>query len=80
MRQRRVDVKIAYWTLLLLAGFLAAGLAGFWLAVRPPRLTVSLLPRDYELSAEEVPITADDGIRRPRRGCPPRHPGPWHVE
>jgi len=53
MRQRRVDVKIAYWTLLLLAGFLAAGLAGFWLAVRPPRLTVSLLPRDYELSAEE---------------------------
>ena len=75
MPQRRVDVQIAYWTLLLLAGFLAAGLAGFWLAVRPPRLTIALLPRDYGLSAEEVTITADDGIRLsawfiPRPGAP----------
>jgi dipeptidyl aminopeptidase/acylaminoacyl peptidase len=68
-------VKIVYWTLLLLVGFLVAGLAGFWLAARPPRLMISLRPRDYKLSAEEVVITADDGIRLsawfiPRAGAP----------
>jgi len=44
-------------------------------AVRPPRLTIPLSPKDYNLRAEEVTITTEDGLRLsacliPRSGVP----------
>lgn len=47
----------------------------FWLAVRPPRLTVPLDPRDFKLQVEPIAVTAADGVRLaawlvPRPGAP----------
>jgi dipeptidyl aminopeptidase/acylaminoacyl peptidase len=62
--------------LALVAGaFLMASLASFWLAVRPPRITVGLSPGDFGLRVENVRIQADDGVRlagwfTPRPGAP----------
>ena len=35
----------------------------FWMAVRPPRLTIPGTPQDFRLTAEDVTITTDDGVR-----------------
>jgi dipeptidyl aminopeptidase/acylaminoacyl peptidase len=45
-----------------LGGFLGLSLVAFWLAVRPPRLSVPLRPEDYRLPAEEVAVTTADGL------------------
>lgn len=49
--------------LLACAGVLAMSLWSFWLTVRPPRIAIAGTPSDYRLAAEEVTITADDGVR-----------------
>jgi uncharacterized protein len=68
-------VKLALYTGLAAAVLLLASLASFWLAVRPPRLTIPLRPADYRLTVENVRIAADDGVRlaawfTPRAGAP----------
>jgi len=45
------------------AGFLTLSLVSFWLAVRPPRLTIPLTPADVKLAVEDVTIPAADGVR-----------------
>jgi pimeloyl-ACP methyl ester carboxylesterase len=52
----------ALYALLVVAGLLLASLAGFWLAVRPPRLAITLRPDDYRFVVEPVTIRADDGV------------------
>ena len=44
------------------AGILAVSLWSFWLTVRPPRIVVPGVPRDYRLSAEDVVLRVADGI------------------
>jgi uncharacterized protein len=68
-------VKPALYAALLVAAFLLASLGSFWLAVRPPRLTIPHSPADYGLRVEDVRIRADDGVRlagwfTPRPGAP----------
>jgi len=68
-------VRLALSAAVLVAGFLGASLFVFWLAVRPPRLAVRLVPGDVGLTVEEVTITTDDGLRLaawlvPRPGAP----------
>jgi uncharacterized protein len=68
-------VKLALYAGLVAAALLLASFASFWLAVRPPRLTVPLRPDDYRLSVENVRISTDDGVRlaawfTPRVGAP----------
>jgi pimeloyl-ACP methyl ester carboxylesterase len=43
--------------------FVALSLVSFWLAVRPPRLTVPLAPADVKLSVEELAIPTADGLQ-----------------
>ncbi|MBI1736819.1 MAG: alpha/beta fold hydrolase [Candidatus Rokubacteria bacterium] len=45
------------------AGLLAFSLWSFWLAVRPPRIAIPGTPAQYRLRAEDVTITADDGVK-----------------
>src|SRR5437868_15351616 len=57
------------------AGFVTLTLVSFWLAVRPPRLTIPLSPGDVKLDVEEVPVVTADGVRlsawlAPRPGAP----------
>ena len=59
----RSAVHVAIWAALVLALFLAASLASFWLAVRPPRLSIPLRPEEFGLRVEPVRIPADDGVR-----------------
>lgn len=40
-----------------------ASLLAFWLAVRPPRLTIDLRPADVGLAVEEVRIRTADGLQ-----------------
>jgi pimeloyl-ACP methyl ester carboxylesterase len=59
----------------VVAALILASLASFWLAVRPPRLTIPLRPDDYRLVVEAVTIDTSDGIRLagwfvPRPGAP----------
>jgi pimeloyl-ACP methyl ester carboxylesterase len=68
-------VKLAAYAGLVAAALLLASLASFWLAVRPPRLTIPLRPADYRLTVEEVRISTEDGVRlagwfTPRAGAP----------
>ncbi|HEU4370135.1 MAG TPA: alpha/beta fold hydrolase [Methylomirabilota bacterium] len=68
-------MKPALYAALVLAVFLLASLGSFWLAVRPPRLSIPLRPEDYRLTVEAVRIRADDGVRLagwfvPRAGAP----------
>lgn len=68
-------MKPALYLALVLGVFLLASLGSFWLAVRPPRLTVALSPEDYRLRVEAVRIPADDGVSLagwllPRPGTP----------
>jgi pimeloyl-ACP methyl ester carboxylesterase len=68
-------VRLALYAAVLVAGFLGASLLVFWLAVRPPRLAVRLVPGDVGLAVEDVTITTDDGLRLagwlvPREGAP----------
>jgi pimeloyl-ACP methyl ester carboxylesterase len=68
-------VKPVLYAVLVAAGLLLASLAGFWLAVRPPRLAIPLRPEDYRFAVERVTIRTDDGVRlagwfAPRPGAP----------
>ncbi|MBI1961795.1 MAG: alpha/beta fold hydrolase [Candidatus Rokubacteria bacterium] len=68
-------MKLLAYALLVAGGFLLASLLAFWLAVRPPRLTIPLTPAEYRLAVEDVTIAADDGARLagwwlPRPGAP----------
>ena len=68
-------MRLALSAAVLVAGFLGASLFVFWLAVRPPRLAVRLVPGDVGLTVEDVTITTDDGLRLaawlvPRPGAP----------
>ena len=56
-------MKVLVAAALLLGLFLLVSLGSFWLAVRPPRLTIPLRPEDYRLAVEAVTIRADDGVR-----------------
>ena len=68
-------MKPALYAVLVVAGLLLASLASFWLAVRPPRLAITLRPEDYRFAVQPVTIRADDGVDRagwfaPRPGAP----------
>jgi pimeloyl-ACP methyl ester carboxylesterase len=68
-------VRPALYAALVVAAFLLASLGSFWLAVRPPRITVALSPEDYGLTVEAVRIAVDDGVTLagwfvPRPGAP----------
>jgi pimeloyl-ACP methyl ester carboxylesterase len=43
--------------------FVALSLLSFWLAVRPPRMTIPMAPEDFGLEVEEVAIPTADGPR-----------------
>lgn len=66
---------------LILCAGVAAGivvilsLASFWMAVRPPRMTIPLAPADFKLVVEEIWIQTGDGLRLsawlvPKPGAP----------
>ena len=55
--------------------FVALSLVSFWLAVRPPRMTIPLAPADFKLAVEEISIPTADGLRlsawlSPKPGAP----------
>ena len=43
--------------------FVVLSVVSFWLAVRPPRLTIPLAPADFKLAVEELAIPTSDGLR-----------------
>ena len=68
-------VRFVVYLAVLAGAFVAFSLVSFWLAVRPPRITVPLTPGDVGLTVESVTITADDGVTLaawlvPRVGAP----------
>jgi len=74
-RRRSYTVKFVAYAAVLAGAFVLLSLVSFWLAVRPPRVTIPLGPEDFRLTVEEVTITADDGVRLaawllPRAGAP----------
>ena len=45
------------------AVFVVLSVVSFWLAVRPPRLTIALAPADFKLAVEEMWVETADGLR-----------------
>ena len=43
--------------------FVVLSAISFWLAVRPPRMTIALAPADVKLAVEEIWIPTSDGLR-----------------
>ena len=57
------QVKFLAYVGVAAALFVALSLVSFWLAVRPPRLSIPLAPADFKLAVEEVWIPTADGLR-----------------
>jgi dipeptidyl aminopeptidase/acylaminoacyl peptidase len=56
-------MKWALYATFAVGGFVALSLVSFWLAVRPPRLSILLAPTDFKLAVEDVTIPTADGLR-----------------
>ena len=56
-------MKFVLYAVVVVCVFIALSLVSFWLAVRPPRLTIPLAPADFRLAVEEIWIEAADGHR-----------------
>jgi pimeloyl-ACP methyl ester carboxylesterase len=56
-------VKLVLYSTVVIAAFVALSLVSFWLAVRPPRLSIPLTPAEFNLAVEEVTIRTSDGLR-----------------
>jgi pimeloyl-ACP methyl ester carboxylesterase len=56
-------VKLVLYSTVVVAAFVALSLVSFWLAVRPPRLSIPLTPAEFNLAVEEVTIRTSDGLR-----------------
>ncbi len=54
--------KMILYAGIFIAGFTAISLFSFCLVTRPPKIHISGIPKDYDLEAEEVKITAADNI------------------
>ena len=70
-----IRVRFLVYPAVLVGAFVVLSLVSFWLAVRPPRITIPLQPEEFRLTVEEVGITADDGVKLaawllPRPGAP----------
>jgi len=58
-----IHVRFLVYPAVLVGAFVLLSLVSFWLAVRPPRITIPLQPEEFRLTVEEVAITADDGVK-----------------
>jgi pimeloyl-ACP methyl ester carboxylesterase len=67
-------VKAVVWVAAACGAVIVLSLWIFWMAVRPPRLTISGTPRDYGLAAEALTITTGDGVRLAAWLIPARTP------
>lgn len=56
-------MKLILYATIAVAMFVALSLVSFWLAVRPPRMTIPMAPADFKLAVEEVSIPTSDGLR-----------------
>jgi pimeloyl-ACP methyl ester carboxylesterase len=56
-------VKALVWLLIGMAGVLGMSMFSFWMAVRPPRIIVPGVPRDYRLPSEDLVIRGVDGVK-----------------
>jgi uncharacterized protein len=56
-------VKVLLYAGAAVGVFVAFSLLSFWLAVRPPRMTIPLVPADFKLAVEEIRIPTSDGLR-----------------
>jgi pimeloyl-ACP methyl ester carboxylesterase len=56
-------VKALVWLAIACGALVAVSLWTFWMAVRPPRLSIPGTPSDYRLKAEELTLTTADGVK-----------------
>jgi hypothetical protein len=56
-------VKVLVFAVMACAGVLAVSLWSFWFTVRPPRIVVPGVPRDYRLPSEDVVVVTADGVK-----------------
>ena len=56
-------MRLAVYAAVAVGAFVALSLVSFWLAVRPPRLTIPLRPADFGLTVEDVTVTTADGLK-----------------
>ncbi len=56
-------MKAVIYLALAVIAVLAVSLWSFWFTVRPPRLMLGGTPGQYRLPAQDVSVTADDGVK-----------------
>jgi pimeloyl-ACP methyl ester carboxylesterase len=68
-------VKALVWVAVAGGAVLVVSLWTFWMAVRPPRLTIAGTPHDYRLAAEGLSLTTVDGVKLAAWLIPAATPG-----
>ena len=56
-------MRLVVWVAVACGVVVVLSLWIFWMAVRPPRLTIPGTPQDYRLNAEALTITTADGLK-----------------
>ncbi|MBM3217526.1 MAG: alpha/beta fold hydrolase [Candidatus Rokubacteria bacterium] len=56
-------MRALLWLAIACGALVAISLWTFWMAVRPPRLSIPGTPSDYRLKAEELTLTTADGVK-----------------
>jgi len=56
-------MRLVIYAAVGVGAFVALSLVSFWLAVRPPRLTIPLRPADFSLTVEELTVGTADGLK-----------------
>ena len=56
-------MKALVWMAVACGAVLVLSVWTFWMAVRPPRIAIPGTPQDFRLTADDVTITTDDGVR-----------------
>lgn len=56
-------MRLVAFVLVGVGAFVLFSVGSFWLAVRPPRMTIPLAPADFKLTVEDIAIRTTDGLR-----------------
>ena len=56
-------LKVILYTVIFIAGFVGISLFNFYSVTRPPKIEIPLTPQDFNLTAEEIEIVSEEGLK-----------------
>lgn len=72
--------KLFLYLAIFAIGFVGVSLWSFWLIIRPPKIIINSIPRDYGLEAEDLTLKTKDGLKLSAWLIPKREIGNEKLE